>query len=52
MTFLALYDEHPELLLEKPKGGRPLDTPLDLTDAKRDIVWAMGFVVVFKVCVV
>ncbi|USP74059.1 uncharacterized protein yc1106_01333 [Curvularia clavata] len=47
-AFLALYDEHPELLAEKPKGGRPLDTPLDLTDVKRDSVWDMGFVVVFK----
>jgi len=49
-AFLALYAEHPELLIEGPKGGRPLDTPLNLTGVKRDNVWDTGFVVVFKVC--
>lgn len=50
-AFLALYDQHPELILEKPKGGRPLDTPLELTGVKREKKWDLGFVVVFKVCV-
>jgi hypothetical protein len=49
-AFLALYAEHPELLLEGPKGGRPLNTPLNLTDVKRESMWDTGFVVVFKVC--
>ncbi|KNG46925.1 hypothetical protein DDE82_006374 [Stemphylium lycopersici] len=47
-AFLALYAEHPELLVEGPKGGRPLDTPLNLTNVKRESVWDTGFVVVFK----
>jgi hypothetical protein len=47
-AFLDLYAEHPELLLEPPKGGRPLDTPLNLTGVKRESVWDTGFVVVFK----
>lgn len=49
-AFLALYAEHPELLIEGPKGGRPLDTPLNLTNVKRESLWDTGFVVVFKVC--
>ena len=48
-AFLALYAEHPELLVEGPKGGKPLNTPLNLTNVKRESVWDMGFVVVFKV---
>ena len=48
-AFLALYAEHPELLIEGPKGGRPLNTPLNLTNVKRESVWDLGFVVVFKV---
>lgn len=48
-AFLALYDQHPELILETPKGGRPLDTPLELTGVKREKEWDLGFVVVFKV---
>lgn len=48
-AFLALYAEHPELLLEGPQGGRPLDTPLELTGVKREVGWDLGFVVVFKV---
>ncbi|KAI4648361.1 uncharacterized protein J4E79_009983 [Alternaria viburni] len=47
-AFLALYAEHPELLIEGPKGGRPLNTPLNLTNVKRESVWDLGFVVVFK----
>ncbi|KAJ5025085.1 hypothetical protein PSV08DRAFT_27720 [Bipolaris maydis] len=47
-AFLALYAEHPELLAEGPKGGRPLNTPLNLTNVKRESVWDTGFVVVFK----
>jgi hypothetical protein len=49
-AFLALYAEHPELLVEQPKGGKPLNTPLNLTNVKRESVWDMGFVVMFKVC--
>lgn len=48
-AFLALYAEHPELLIEGPKGGRPLNTPLNLTNVKRESVWDMGFIVIFKV---
>ncbi|KAH7400890.1 hypothetical protein DE146DRAFT_755333 [Phaeosphaeria sp. MPI-PUGE-AT-0046c] len=47
-AFLDLYAEHPELLVALPKGGRPLNTPLDLTNVKRDKEWDTGFVVVFK----
>jgi len=32
-----------------PKGGKPLDTPLNLTNVKRDSLWDMGFTVTFKV---
>jgi hypothetical protein len=49
-AFLNLYAQHPELLLVPPKGGRPLKTPLDLTNVKRDKEWDTGFIVVFKVC--
>ena len=31
-----------------PKGGRPLDTPLELTGVKRETGWSTGFVVRFK----
>lgn len=48
-AFLDLYAQHPELLLVPPKGGRPLNTPLDLTNVKRDKEWDTGFIVVFKV---
>jgi hypothetical protein len=48
-AFLDLYAQHPELLVAPPKGGRPLNTPLNLTNVKRDEVWDTGFVVVFKV---
>jgi hypothetical protein len=50
-AFLNLYAQHPELLLVPPKGGRPLTTPLDLTNVKRDKEWDTGFIVVFKVWV-
>lgn len=49
-AFLALYAANRELLLQEPTGGRPLNTPLDLTDVKREDGWDTGFVVVFKVC--
>jgi hypothetical protein len=49
-AFLALYAEHPELLVEAPVGGRPLNTPLNLTNVKRESIWDLGFVVKFKVC--
>ena len=32
-----------------PKGGKPLNTPLNLTNVKRDSVWDTGFTVTFKV---
>ncbi|KAH7088126.1 hypothetical protein FB567DRAFT_331712 [Paraphoma chrysanthemicola] len=47
-AFLALYAQHPELLLVPPRGGRPLNTPLNLTNVERDDEWDTGFVVVFK----
>lgn len=47
-AFLALYAQHPELIFEGPKGGRPLDTPLELTGVSREKEWDLGFVVVFK----
>lgn len=49
-AFLALYAKHPELVPEPPKGGRPLDTPLELTGVKREVGWDLGFIAVFKVC--
>jgi hypothetical protein len=49
-AFLDLYAQHPELLVIPPRGGRPLNTPLDLTNVKRDKEWDTGFIVVFKVC--
>jgi hypothetical protein len=49
-AFLDLYAQHPELLLVPPKGGRPLSTPLELTNVKREEKWDTGFIVVFKVC--
>jgi hypothetical protein len=48
-AFLALYAEHPELILEMPKGGKPLNTPLALTNVKRESRWDTGFIVTFKV---
>ncbi|KAF1920970.1 hypothetical protein BDU57DRAFT_544563 [Ampelomyces quisqualis] len=47
-AFLDLYAQHPELLVAPPRGGRPLNTPLDLTNVKRDKEWDTGFIVVFK----
>jgi hypothetical protein len=49
-AFLDLYAQYPELLAIPPRGGRPLNTPLDLTNVKRDKEWDTGFIVVFKVC--
>jgi hypothetical protein len=48
-AFLGLYEAHQELLVGMPKGGKPLNTPLNLTNVKRDSVWDMGFTVTFKV---
>ena len=48
-AFLGLYAAHQELLVGMPKGGKPLNTPLNLTNVKRDSVWDMGFTVTFKV---
>lgn len=48
-AFLDLYAQHQDLILGMPKGGKPLDTPLELTGVKRDKEWDMGFRVVFKV---
>ena len=48
-AFLALYAQHKELILEMPRGGRPLNTPLNLTNVKREKEWDTGFVVKFKV---
>lgn len=48
-AFLGLYAQHQDLIISMPVGGRPLDTPLDLTNVKRDSVWDMGFTVTFKV---
>jgi hypothetical protein len=48
-AFLGLYEAHQDLLVGMPKGGKPLNTPLNLTNVKRDSVWDMGFTVTFKV---
>jgi hypothetical protein len=48
-AFLGLYEAHQELLVGMPKGGKPLNTPLNLTNVKRDSIWDMGFTVTFKV---
>lgn len=48
-AFLDLYAQHQDLILSMPKGGRPLNTPLALTNVKREKEWDTGFVVVFKV---
>jgi hypothetical protein len=48
-AFLGLYAAHQELLVGMPRGGKPLNTPLNLTNVKRDSVWDMGFTVTFKV---
>ncbi|KAH9871624.1 hypothetical protein J1614_005879 [Plenodomus biglobosus] len=47
-AFVNLYAQHPDLTLGAPRGGRPLDTPLALTNVRRDGGWDTGFVVVFK----
>lgn len=48
-AFLNLYKQHQDLILGLPKGGKPLNTPLNLTNVKRDSVWDTGFTVTFKV---
>jgi hypothetical protein len=48
-AFLNLYKQNEDLLLGMPKGGKPLNTPLNLTNVKRDSVWDTGFIVTFKV---
>lgn len=48
-AFLDLYAQHQDLICGMPKGGKPLDTPLELTGVKREKEWDMGFRVVFKV---
>lgn len=48
-AFLNLYAQHQDLILGMPKGGKPLNTPLNLTNVKRDSVWDTGFIVTFKV---
>lgn len=48
-AFLSLYAQHQDLILGMPRGGKPLNTPLNLTNVKRDSVWDTGFVVTFKV---
>ena len=48
-TFLDLYEQHQDLICGMPKGGKPLNTPLNLTNVKRDSVWDTGFTVTFKV---
>jgi hypothetical protein len=49
-AFLALYAQHEALVQEMPRGGKPLDTPLTLTNVKREKEWDTGFVVKFNVC--
>ena len=51
-AFLALYEAHQDLLVGMPRGGKPLETPLELTNVKRDSLWDMGFTVTFKVGIV
>jgi len=48
-AFLGLYAQHQDLILEMPKGGKPLQTPLKLTNVKRDQEWDTGFIARFKV---
>lgn len=48
-AFLSLYERHQDLIVAMPKGGKPLNTPLDLTNVKRDSEWDTGFTVTFKV---
>ena len=48
-AFLDLYAQHPDLILGMPKGGKPLHTPLALTNVKRESGWDAGFIVTFKV---
>ncbi|RMZ02316.1 hypothetical protein D0864_03225 [Hortaea werneckii] len=45
---LGLYRQHQDLIVAMPVGGKPLNTPLNLTNVKRDSVWDLGFIVSFK----
>ncbi|KAF2687290.1 hypothetical protein K458DRAFT_476178 [Lentithecium fluviatile CBS 122367] len=47
-AFLNLYAQHENLILEMPRGGKPLNTPLKLTNVEREKDWDTGFVVRFK----
>ncbi|RMY56369.1 hypothetical protein D0864_13653 [Hortaea werneckii] len=47
-AFLGLYRQHRDLIIATPVGGKPLNTPLNLTNVKRDSVWDLGFIVSFK----
>ncbi|RMY85940.1 hypothetical protein D0862_11050, partial [Hortaea werneckii] len=47
-AFLGLYRQHQDLIVAMPVGGKPLNTPLNLTNVKRDSVWDLGFIVSFK----
>lgn len=51
-TFRNLYAQHPHLVIEQPKGGKSLRTPLkfDDTGVQGQLEWDMCFVAVFKVC--
>ena len=48
-AFLGLYEQHQDLIVAMPKGGKPLNTPLNLTNVKRDSAWDTLFTVTFKV---
>jgi len=48
-AFLNLYAQHIDLIVEVPRGGKPLNTPLKLTNVKRESGWDTGFMVTFKV---
>lgn len=48
-AFLGLYAQHEDFISSMPEGGKPLNTPLDLTNVKRESGWDTGFVVTFKV---
>ncbi|GAB1726026.1 hypothetical protein NU195Hw_Modified_23t1 [Hortaea werneckii] len=47
-AFLGLYRQHRDLIIAMPVGGKPLNTPLNLTNVKRDSVWDLGFIVSFR----
>ncbi|KAF2020732.1 hypothetical protein BU24DRAFT_487290 [Aaosphaeria arxii CBS 175.79] len=47
-AFLALYSQHEDLIVSPPRGGKPLNTPLELTNVSRVDGWDFGFVVRFR----